>query len=292
MKKATIIIGSSASMTEELIKRYGFIVVPFKIDWPEEESLLGKNLFEKMRDAEEKGVITTPKTSQPSIGLFKNAFDEGLSAGENVICITISSKISGAFNAAMQARKMFDDKDQEKIFIIDSYNADTAESLLAIEAAKMTEEGQDIKTIIKHINDMIPKLCLYGMTENFKWLEAGGRISHATATILNHLQKIGIRPVLSMIDGLVKPANIKIRAHDTASVILKQLGSCMADCLDEEAACEVAISHADNLSEAQRLRTLIEEKYPKIKVSFISLTNIVIGAHIGPGTIICCTLRK
>lgn len=292
MKKATIIIGNSAFITDELVKKHEIIVVPFKIDWPEEEGLLGKNIFEKMRGAEEKGVITTPKTSQPSIGMFKKAFEEALSNSENAICITISSKISGAFNSATQAKKMLDEKDQNRIFIIDSFNADTAESLLAIEAAEMAEKGEDILTIIRKINEYVPNLCLYGMTENFKWLEAGGRISHTMSLLLTQAQKMGIRPVLSMVDGVVKPANLKIKARDTANVLLSQLEGCLEECLARKDGCKVAISHADNLPEAQRLRTLIEEKYPHIKVSFISLTNVVIGAHTGPGTIICCSLKK
>lgn len=56
MKKATIIIGESASLTKDICQKYGFIVAPFKIDWPEMDSLEGNNIFEKMRDAEKKGI--------------------------------------------------------------------------------------------------------------------------------------------------------------------------------------------------------------------------------------------
>lgn len=55
---------------EELVKKYGFIITPFVIDWPEMDSLEGNNIFEKMRDAEKK-IKTVPKTSQPSIGVCK-----------------------------------------------------------------------------------------------------------------------------------------------------------------------------------------------------------------------------
>ena len=98
MKKTTIIIGESASIEESICQKYGFVVVPFKIDWPEMDSLEGNNIFKKMRDAEKKGIKTTPKTSQPSIGMFKKAFDEGIKESDSIICITISSGISGTYN--------------------------------------------------------------------------------------------------------------------------------------------------------------------------------------------------
>ncbi len=245
-----------------------------------------------MRDAEDKGILTTPKTSQPSMGLFKKAFDEALEKSDNVICITISSGISGAYNSAVQAKKMFDEETQKKIFVIDSYNADAGESLLAIQAAEMAEREQAIENIVKSINDFVPKTYLFGMVEAPKWLEANGRISHGLSVILAQMHKMGMRPILSMKDGLVKPANLRMQARDTANALFKQLEGVIKKPIEQGKKCRVAISHADSLAEAQKLRSLIEEKYPQAKVDFISLTSVVIGAHVGPGTLICCSLQE
>ena len=292
MKKLSIIIGESASITQEVVNKFGFIVAPFVIEWPEGEGLEGDNIFQKMREAEKQGIKTTPKTSQPSMGIFKKAFDEGLKNSESVMAITISSVISGTYNSAIQAKKMFDEETQKRIFVIDTFNADASESLLAIKAAEMAEEGKSGEEIFKTIETLLPKTFLFGMLESPKWLEAGGRINHALAVILTQMQKIGMRPVLSVIDGEVKPANLRMQAKDTASALLKQIDGVVKKPLSENRTCKIAISHADNLEEAQKLRTLIEDKYPEIKVEFISLTSIVIGAHVGPGTLICCSIEN
>jgi len=292
MKTAKIVIGNSASITPELIEKYGFIVVPFTIDWPERETLEGNNIFEQMRNAEKKGITTTPKTSQPSMGLFKKAFDQGLTEAEAIVCITISSGISGTYNSAIQARKMFGEDIQKRIFIIDTFNADVSESLLALKAAEMSEKGIKAEEIVKSIEESLPHTFLYGMLESPKWLEAGGRISHAVAIILTQMQKIGMRPILTMKDGQVKPANLKMQAQDTANALFKQFEDTAKKALQEGKKCRVGISHADNLEEAQKLRSLIESKYPQIKIDFISTTGVVIGAHVGPGTLICCSLEK
>jgi len=279
-------------MTKEIIDKYEIVVAPFIIDWPEGINIPGNNVFEKMREAEKIGIKTTPKTSQPSMGIFKKAFEEGLINGKNIICITISSAISGTYNSAVQAKKMFDEEKQKRIFILDSFNADASESLLAIRAAEMAEEGKSGEEIMRVLQELLPKTFLFGMLESPKWLEAGGRISHAMSVILTQMQKIGMRPILSMKDGMVKPANLKMQAQDTANALFKQLEDVIKKPTNEGKKCRVAISHADNLEQAQRLRGLIEEKYPQIKVEFISITSAVIGCHVGPGTLICCSLEN
>lgn len=292
MKKATIIIGNSAAIREEDIQKYGFVVVPFVMEWPDADKLKGDNIFEKMREAEKQGIVSTPKTSQPSIGLFKKAFEEGLKDSESILVITISSGISGTYNSAVQARKMFDEETQKKIFILDTLNADLSESLLAIKASELLEQGKTMEEVFKELESKLPKTFLFAMLESPRWLEAGGRLSHAVAVILTQMQKIGMRPILAMKDGVIKPANLRMQAKDTSEALFKQFEEVVKKPLSENKTCRVAISHADNLEGAQRLRTLIEDKYPQIKVEFISLTSVVIGCHIGPGTVLCCSIEN
>jgi DegV family protein with EDD domain len=292
MKNISIIIGESASITQELINKFDFIVAPFVMEWPEGENLKGNNIFEKMREAEKQGIKTTPKTSQPSIGVFKKAFEEALKNSESVLAITISAKISGTYNSAIQAKKMFDDETQKKIFVLDTVNADAAESLLAIKAAEMAEQGISGEEILKNLEILSTKTFLFGMLESPKWLEAGGRLSHALSVILTQMQKIGMRPVLSVIDGVIKPANLRMQAKDTADALFKQVESIIKKPLSENKSCNIAISHADNLEEAQKLRTLLLDKYPQVKIEFLSITSMVIGCHVGPGTLICCSIEN
>jgi fatty acid-binding protein DegV len=82
-----------------------------------------------------------------------------------------------------------------------------------------------------------------------------------------------------------------MKANDTADALFKQFEDVTKKPFSENKTCRVAISHADNLEAAQKLRTLIEDKYPQIKVEFISLTSMVIGCHVGPGTVLCCSIE-
>jgi len=293
MKKIAVIICSFASSTKEILDKYGIISIESKPNWPEESQLEGENIFQKMRDAQKKGIKSTPKTSQPSMGTFKKYFEEALTNHDELICITISSKISGTYNSAMQTKKLFKEEVQNKIHIIDSNNIDAAETLLAIKAVELAKEIDNVEEIIEKINSYIPKTYFYGMTENPNQMEAGGRINHVLAVLLSQMQKIGMRPILHMDNGVVKAANLRMNAKDTANALLNQFEDLNKKSLEENKHYRIAISHADNLSEANKLKNIFEEKYKdQIKIDFISMTGVLIGSHVGPGTLMCCTLEE
>lgn len=293
MQKATVIVCSFASITKDILDKYGIIALTPSLNWPEGEGLEGDNIFQKMRQAVEKGINSTPKTSQPPMGVFKKAYDEALLRSENAIVITISSKISGTYNSAIQTRKMFSEEMQKRIHIIDSNNIDAAESLLAIKACELSERGEEIQKIVEAINNYVNKTYFFGMTENPNQMEAGGRISHTLAVILAQMQKIGLRPILHMKDGEVKPANLSINAKDIAEALLKHFEDVAKKGLQEGKKYRVAISHADNIEKANELKSLLSNKFgDKIKVDFISMTGPFIGAHVGPGTLMCSMLEE
>ena len=291
MKNLAIIIGDSAPITPEIVEKFEFNIIEFKIDWPEEAGIFGKNLFEKMREAKRMNVKTTPKTSQPSIGTFKKAYEQAFEKASNILAITISSGISGTYNSAVQAKKMFNEEEQKRIFVIDSFNADAAETLLAIKAGEMVKQGMAPEEIAKKIEDLKPKTKLFGMVESPYWLEAGGRLSHGVAVLLEQMQKIGMRPLLSIIDGMVKPANLKMQAKDTANALFKQIESLIKDPLAQGKKISIGISHSDTLFEAEKLKELLIKNFPEIKIEFLADMGSVIGAHTGPGTLVSCFIE-
>ncbi len=288
MKNTTIIAGESAPLPQEIIQKYGIKTVPFIIDWSGENAISGENIYEKMRNAQRQGLKTTPKTSQPAIGVYKKAYDELLSQNQDIICITVSSKISGTYNSAMQAKKMLNEEAQKKIFVLDSLNVDIGEGLLAIRAAELIERGSSAENAFKVLEELVPKVHLFGMVEDPRWLEAGGRISGAVAGVLEKMQGLGMRPVLGIKDGVVKPFTLKMQAKDTAGALFKEIGALIKKIPGKYYA---AISHADNINEAIRLEKMIEDKFPGTKMEFVNMTSFVIGAHVGPGTVLVCLLQ-
>ena len=283
MKKISLVVGETASLPKELIEKYKMVFIPYVIDWRDGEKLGGENIFQKMREAEKKGIKTFPKTSQPSPWTFKKIFEDELKKSEKIICVTLSSKLSGGYNSALQAREMF--KEKERIFVFDSLNVTVGEGLIDLKIARMIEEGKNEKDILEEFPKIIQTTHLFGMVEDPKWLEAGGRVSHSMATLLKQMQKIGMRPLIGVKDGEVKSVALRMKAKDVPTALFKELKRELKKIGIEEEKMKVAIGQADNLEGAKRLKKLIVENLKGVEIVFTSLIDAVIGIHVGPGTL-------
>ena len=89
MNKIKIITDASATLPENVFNENDVGVVDLKIIWLEED--IDGDLFKKMRNTL---TNTSPKTSQPSVGDFKKAFENALETYNEIICITISTGTS------------------------------------------------------------------------------------------------------------------------------------------------------------------------------------------------------
>ncbi len=282
MKKISLIIGQTSSLPKEVIEEHGIVCVPYIVNWPEGEKIPGENIFQKMREAEKEGILTLPKTSQPSPGVFKKIFDEELKRAEKLIVLTLSSKLSGGYNSALQAREIIPEKN--RIFVLDTLNVTVGEGLIDLYVVKMIQEGKDEREILERFPQIIKNTHLFGMVEDPKWLERGGRISHSFALLLEKMQKIGMRPLIGVKNGKVKPVALKMKAKDVPEALFRELKKEVEKIKDKKE-IKIAIGHADNLEGAEKLKELIKKNLKEIEILFLGLIDPVIGVHVGPGSL-------
>lgn len=282
MNKIQIIVDEACSITQTLIDKFSVKIVPLNIEW-EEGNLRGVEMFQRMRKSK-----AMPKTSQPSMGAYKKFYEQSFAEGaEEIICITISSAISGTYNSAMQGKKFLNPEQQKKVFVVDTFNVDLGEGLLVIKAGELVEQGMPADEIVKKLEEIKNGIYLVGMIENVDYLERGGRISKTVANLLRQMQKIGMRPLLKIKKGKVKPATLKMQAKDTVEALFKELSK-KAD----KKNVRLAISHTDKEEDANALAQKIKEELPNVKVEYISLVNPVIGSHVGPETLIFAFIEE
>ncbi len=287
MSKIKIIIDSAATLPEDVIKSNNIGVVNLKVIWPEENidgNIKSKELFKKMREAQ---ADTGPKTSQPSVGDFKKAFEEAFKSYDEIICITISTGISGTYNSAIQAIKFIPKDKQSNIAVIDSFNVDGGEGFIALEAVELVKKGLSISEIVSKIENIKNKVFIAGFAGDPKWIERNGRLSKTGANLIRQMEKIGIRPLLTLKDGKVKVTSLKFKAKDKAESLLREI----KDKIGSKEAV-LTITHSDLINVAENLKEKILKDHPNIKVLFIDEINPVIGCHLGPDSIICCYYLK
>lgn len=285
MEKIGIVTDEAADLPPEIIEKYQIATVPVKLDWPEIENLPGENTFQKMRELEKRGIKSFGKTSQPSPKDFLDKYNSQLQRFDKVICITITSKHSGTYNSAIQAKNFLNPEQKEKVFVVDSLSASCGQALLIFKTIDLIESDKEIEEILKELERFVFQIHLYLILEDPKWLEASGRISNLVANLLRRMIKVGIRLVLTFKKGKLVPAGIKTGAKDIPTALFKQFEAHMKK-LRGGKKVRVVITHGDDLKGAQRLKEMIEAEFKEAKIVFINIINNIVGGVTGPNTLV------
>lgn len=286
MNKIGIVTDGAADLPEDFFTENQIAVVPVKMEWPEIESLPGNNIFQRVREAEKRGMKTFGKTSQPSPKDFLNAYKPQLEKFENVICITLTSKLSGTYNSAIQAKNFMKPEEAARISVIDSLNASSGEGLLVFKAVNMIKQGKSSEEIVKEIEKSVPVTTFYGMFIDPKWLEASGRLSHTIANWVRRASKLGMRPLLGMKAGVLKSMGIKRGAKNLPEALFKEIDGKTKDARKKGKKIIVGISHGDNIGQAEILKKMIETNIKGSQVVFVSLIDNVLAVLAGPDALV------
>lgn len=292
MKKIGIVTDEVADMHKEIVEKYKIAITPAKIDWPDIENLPGENTFQKMKEIEKRGIKSFGKTSQPSPKNFLDCYKEQLENFDEIICITVTSKLSGTFNSAIQARNMLGPEKSDKIFVVDSLNATAGEALVVLKAIDSIKEGKKSKEITEELQELIPKVRLFGILLDPKWLEKSGRMSSNLANWVRKMAGIGIRPLIGIKDGVVKAVGVRTRVKDIPTALFKELEDQTKKSRKQNKKIRVVITHGDDIKEAEKLKKMIEGGLENIEVNFLNLIDNVLDIITGPGTLFCAWCEK
>lgn len=192
-----LMIDSASDISSQEAQELGVIMVPMTITFGEEDFLDGVNLlpkqfYEKLIESD-----SLPKTSQINAFRWEEEFAKNLGEKDEMIVITISSKLSGTYASALQASEKFGGR----VFVIDSLNACIGERLLCLYALELIRAGKKANEIADELDKIKHKINVLAMLGTLEYLKKGGRISSAVAFAGKLLS---LKPVIAVIDGEVK----------------------------------------------------------------------------------------
>ncbi len=214
-----IMIDSASDVNEQEAKELGLWLVPISVTLDNEEYLDGVNLlpnefFEKLETSKK-----MPQTSLINSFRWSEEFEKATKDGDEVVAITLSSKISGTYEAAVKSARDFNGK----VEVVDSLNAALGECLLGLYALELAKQGFSAKEIAEKLNEQKSKIRVYAVIDTLKYLKKGGRISATTAFFG---EMLSIKPLIGVIDGKVevigkakgnKKGNIYLNSYVEAS---------------------------------------------------------------------------
>ncbi len=141
-----------------------------------------------------------PKTSQPSPQQFYEVFSEEVAKGNEVLCICLTSKLSGTYQSAVIAKEMLEEE-KNLVHIIDSESVSAHLILLLKKADQLILEGNDLIQVAIQLEQFRSKVNILALLDTLENLKKGGRVSFAQAAIGGLLN---IKPLITLTDGLVE----------------------------------------------------------------------------------------
>ncbi len=268
-----IITDSTSDIPIEQQELLGIDIVPLRVIFEDKIFTDGidlkKEQFYEMLDK----CTSLPTTSQVNPAEFEPLFKGYIDAGDTVIGIFISSKLSGTYQSAIIAKEALG---SDRIFIVDSKSATFGLALLVYEAIKLRDNGISAEEIYKTLILLSSKIKFYGVVNTLKYLKMGGRLSSSAAILGGVLH---IKPLVSIIDGEVKSV-AKERGQKAAfSWILEKLKK------DEpDMQYPFVLGHSNALKTIDEFITYITSSI-EIKAPIICEIGCVIGTHSGPGCV-------
>lgn len=271
--KVAIVTDSTAYIPKHLREKHHIHMVPLSVvfgdtAYREEIDLSTEEFYKKLTE------FGIPTTSQPSVGAFVEKYEELAKDYDAIISIHLSSKISGTYQAAINAGKMVDGVD---VHVYDSELSAMPQGFYALEAAEMSLKNKSPDEIISELDNMKKKIRAYFMVDDLTNLQKGGRLSHAQALIGGLLK---IKPVLHFVDKVIVPFE-KIRTRKKA---IQRIIDMLEEDVQQGEIVKVVFIHGNDEQSALELRDDFAKKHPDIE-TVISYFGPVIGTHLGQGSL-------
>ncbi|MEJ5199196.1 MAG: DegV family protein, partial [Anaerolineae bacterium] len=216
-----------------------------------------------------------PTTSQATPADFEPLFRSLTEAGDEVIAIVLSAKLSRTYESALVARESLPGM---PIDVVDSKSISVGLGLLVEKAVEMATAGASRAEIVARLEDMREKIRILFTLQTLEYLQRGGRIGKAQAFVGTLLQ---FKPMLSITDGEVHPA-ARVRSMSKALETMQDLLS--QQVLARGPQVRVGVTHAGVPDAAAEIAAALGQRFATPH-TFVCTLGPVIGTHVGPGTI-------
>ena len=225
-----------------------------------------------------------PKTGQVNPFAFSQALDAAYEAGDEVVIVTLSSKLSGTNQSAVTAAA----EAKGVVRVVDSLNVCVGERVLVEYALRLATEGAGAVEIAEELVRVRDRVCVVGLLDTLEYLRRGGRISAAAGAVG---ELLSIKPVISIEDGEVALLGKARGSKNGRNLLNEQVRH--AGGIDF--GMPVALGYA-GLSD-KLLRKYVADSRDLWAAGFpdgnlpIHTVGATIGTHVGPGAIALAFFR-
>ena len=264
-----LVTDSTADVPPSLASELGIAVVPlsFTIDGETfvDGSIPMSEFYRRMEAA-----TSLPTTSQPSVGAWVDAFGSALDRHAKVVCVTVSSKLSGTHESAAAAVRQVGDR----VHLFDSLSLSWGEGYQVVRAARAALAGAGVEEVKRTLEQARGAMNMVVGVNSLENLAKGGRVSKTVALLGGILN---VKVLLSIgADGTLAPRH---RTRGTTAALQATI-DWLAKRIDPTRPVDVGVLHAELPDAAAWLEERVRERFVVRELVTIE-TGPVIGTHAG-----------
>ena len=285
MTNYAVITDSGADLSEGFIQKHNIFIMPFSVILPDTNEVLKERIEISNQEYYERVISAQkhPTTSQPNPNdMLEVIYEADKNGVENILYITMASSITGTFNTAHIAKRIYKEKGgKARLEICDSAQASMAVGLQALKASVLFEQGKNMDEVLSELDNFRKNELKSTLTvETLKYLMKGGRVSrfrYAVGTLLH------LTPCLEGThEGKLEGFSASRSYEDAIEKIIDRAYEDIR--IKENLAVYLTAGKADKGIEYAK--EYLKEKYPKIKIIDVFELGAAIFTHTGPGTVV------
>ncbi len=293
-----IVSDGSCDLPPELCREKEVTVVPFYVSFDSEHYMreIADMPIRKFYEQMVADPTTFPKSSMPSVQDYVDVFEPIVKEGNAVICICITTKFSGSFQSAMNAKEMvLESWPDARITVMDSTIDTVLQGLFVLEAVRMREAGVAYEKVVGALESIKGTGRIFFTVGNIDYLKHGGRIGKLAGLAGSVL---GIKPLITLKEGEIFPSGVSRSRKKSLEKVYELLWQYLQEVNASSGEYSICVGYGYDIAEAEAFRkgavSFLNEK--GYAVADADLQKYQIGAtisvHTGPYPLGFGVLRK
>ena len=271
-----VICDSAADLPAAEVERLGIGVVPVRVvagdeDYLDRVTLSADELYARLRRDP-----TPLRTSQPPAGDYRRAYELTLGHCDDIVSISLSSQVSGTFQAAASAAR---DTDAARIHVIDTLSASCGQALVAMRAAECAASGADVERVRAAALQAMAQTQVYAFVADLRYAVAGGRVPPLLKRVAD---LFGLHMLITLREGRIKPFAALRRGDGLMQRFAGRLRKRHRDLVRGRA----IVGHCDASADAAELVAALRQHLPGLESIRVTECGPAFGCHAGPDTLV------
>lgn len=275
-----LVSDSSCDLSSTLIAEYGINIVPFYVSF-NGETYYKENVDITVAEFYDRLIKEDvyPKTSLPAVQDYCDVFESILQQGKDVVCVCLSSKFSGSYQSACNAKlNLADQYPDRRIEIIDSLAATVAQGEIVKFVAKLRIENATIDDVLNKLNNVNLNYKVFFTVDSLEYLAKGGRLGKGSLLLGTLLD---IKPILNHSDGELFPV-AKVRKKQKAFDYIVNEAYEYSKLFKE---FNVTVASSVDSDDFKQVVKMCQKKFGKDVLINTGRVGCTIGVHTGPTAI-------